>query len=178
PHAPPNRSPTPATLGASNRLRIETSTPRLERRRLIRRVANSEWPPSAKKLSSIPTRSNPKTSANNPHSNSSRGLRAKRATEARSSGAGSAPRSNFPIAGRGRTPKTQHGSGHTLAGHPPPNTRPHPRRIRIRPSRQNNIADKLLAPRPIRPRNYRSLRHARMPHQRRLDLPRLNAEAA
>src|SRR5262245_26514801 len=52
------------------------------------------------------------------------------------------------------------------------------RRIRIRPSRQNNIADKLLAPRPIRPRNYRSLRHARMPHQRRLDLPRLNAEAA
>src|SRR5215475_3218416 len=53
-----------------------------------------------------------------------------------------------------------------------------PRHIRIRPSRQNNIADKLLAPRPIRPRDNRSLRHARMPHQRRLDLPRLNAEAA
>src|SRR5262249_15779697 len=52
------------------------------------------------------------------------------------------------------------------------------RHIRIRPSRQNNIADKLLAPRPIRPRYNRSLRHARMPHQRRLDLPRLNAEAA
>src|SRR5499426_4172096 len=52
------------------------------------------------------------------------------------------------------------------------------RRIRIRPSRQNNIADKLLAPRPIRPRNYRRLRHARMPHQRCLDLPRLNPEAA
>src|SRR5499433_3208805 len=56
--------------------------------------------------------------------------------------------------------------------------RTQPRHIRIRPSRQNNIADKLLAPRPIRPRNNRSLRHARMPHQRRLDLPRLNAEAA
>src|SRR5215831_16301534 len=52
------------------------------------------------------------------------------------------------------------------------------RHIRIRPSRQNNIADKLLAPRPIRPRYNRSLRHARMPHQRGLDLPRLNAEAA
>src|SRR5215471_4802211 len=56
--------------------------------------------------------------------------------------------------------------------------RTQPRHIRIRPSRQNNIADKLPAPRPIRPRNNRSLRHARMPHQRRLDLPRLNAEAA
>src|SRR5262245_47685689 len=51
-------------------------------------------------------------------------------------------------------------------------------RIRIRPSRQNNIADKLLTPRPIRPRNNRRLRHARMPHQRCLDLPRLNPEAA
>src|SRR5262249_46965664 len=79
--ASPTRSTSPATVGASNRLRIETSTPRLERMRLIRRVASSEWPPSAKKSSSIPTRSNPKTSANNAHSNSSRGLRAKRATE-------------------------------------------------------------------------------------------------
>src|SRR5215510_3070367 len=52
------------------------------------------------------------------------------------------------------------------------------RRIRIHPSRQNNIADKLLAPRPIRPHNNRRLRHARMPHQRCLDLPRLNPEAA
>src|SRR5262245_22566847 len=56
--------------------------------------------------------------------------------------------------------------------------RTQPRRIRLRPSRQNNIADKLLAPRPIRPRYNRSLRHARMPHQRGLDLPRLNPEAA
>src|SRR4029450_11144010 len=52
------------------------------------------------------------------------------------------------------------------------------RRIRIRPSRQNNIADKLLTPRPIRPRNNRRLQHALMPHQRCLDLPRLNPEAA
>src|SRR5262249_43992057 len=52
------------------------------------------------------------------------------------------------------------------------------RRIRIRPSRQNNIADKLRTPRPIRPRNNRRLQHAVMPHQRCLDLPSLNPEAA
>src|SRR5262249_17520036 len=52
------------------------------------------------------------------------------------------------------------------------------RTIRLPPSRQNNIADKLRTPRPIRPRNNRRLRHALMPHQRRLDLPRLNPEAA
>src|SRR6516225_7326009 len=104
--ASPNRSTSPATVGASNRLRIETSTSRLERMRLIRRVANSEWPPSAKKSSSIPTRSNPNTSANSAHSNSSRGLRAKRTTEARTCGAGSAPRSSFPFAVSGRRSKT------------------------------------------------------------------------
>src|SRR5262249_21420123 len=49
--ASPNRSTSPATVDASNRLRIESSTSRLERMRLIRRVANSEWPPSAKKSS-------------------------------------------------------------------------------------------------------------------------------
>src|SRR5262249_29259341 len=52
------------------------------------------------------------------------------------------------------------------------------RRIRLHPSRQNNIANKLLAPSPIRPRNHNRLRHARVPNQRCLDLPRLNAEAA
>src|SRR5262249_34483460 len=44
--------------------------------------------------------------------------------------------------------------------------------------RQNNIANKLRAPRTIRARNNHSLRHARVPNQRCLDLPRLNAEAA
>src|SRR5215472_9679695 len=52
------------------------------------------------------------------------------------------------------------------------------RRIRLRTSRQNNIANKLRATRTIRPRNNHSLRHARVPNQRCLDLPRLNAEAA
>src|SRR6516162_1663 len=56
--------------------------------------------------------------------------------------------------------------------------RTQPRRIRITPRRQNHIANKLRNPRPIRARNNNSLRHARMPQQRCLDLPRLNAEAA
>src|SRR5215472_16728112 len=56
--------------------------------------------------------------------------------------------------------------------------RPQRRRIRLRTSRQNNIANKLLAPRTIRPRNNNSLRHARVPYQRGLDLPRLNAKTA
>src|ERR1700756_4436522 len=56
--------------------------------------------------------------------------------------------------------------------------RPQPRRIRLRPSRQNNIANKLRNPRPIRARNHNRLRHTRVPNQRGLDLPRLNAEAA
>src|SRR5262244_3726467 len=52
------------------------------------------------------------------------------------------------------------------------------RRIRLPTSRHNNIANKLRAPRTIRTRNNHSLRHTRVPNQRGLDLPRLNAEAA
>ena len=54
-----SRAASAATLGASNRLRIGTSTPSAARIRLISRVASSECPPSSKKLSSTPTRSTP-----------------------------------------------------------------------------------------------------------------------
>src|SRR6516164_7841179 len=56
--------------------------------------------------------------------------------------------------------------------------RTQPRPIHLRPRRQNHIADKLQNPRPIRARNNNRLRHTRVPNQRGLDLPRLNAEAA
>src|SRR5919108_1633748 len=46
------------------------------------------------------------------------------------------------------------------------------------PSRRYHIAYKLRAPSPLTARNHRSLRYTRMPPQRRLDLPRLNAETA
>ena len=75
-----SRSDSAATLGASNRLRIATSTSSAARIRLIRRVANSECPPSSKKLSSTPTRGSPSTSANSPHSSASCGLRGARCT--------------------------------------------------------------------------------------------------
>src|SRR5262249_46432264 len=44
--------------------------------------------------------------------------------------------------------------------------------------RRNHIANKLPAPSPLSARNHRSLRHARVTAQRRLDLPWLNAETA
>src|SRR6266516_4207712 len=67
---------------------------------------------------------------------------------------------------------------HHVVGKARPNMRPQRRRIRSRPRSQNKIANKLLSPRPIRARNHNRLQHAFMPQQRRLDLPRLNAEAA
>src|SRR6266516_2664864 len=67
---------------------------------------------------------------------------------------------------------------HHVVGKARHNIRPQRRRIRSRPRSQNKIANKLLSPRPIRARNHNRLQHAFMPQQRRLDLPRLNAEAA
>src|SRR5258707_9858946 len=56
--------------------------------------------------------------------------------------------------------------------------RPHRRTTHRPPSRKKKIANKLQTPRPIRARNHNRLRHTRVPNQRGLDLPRLNAEAA
>ena len=69
-----SRPASASTLGASNRLRIATSTFSVARIRLIRRVAKSECPPRSKKLSSTPTRSTPSTSANSEHSTASCGV--------------------------------------------------------------------------------------------------------
>src|SRR5262249_34132314 len=66
---------------------------------------------------------------------------------------------------------------HHVVGKARRHMRAQPRRIHLRPSRQNNIANKLRTTRPIRARNHNRLRHARVPNQRCLDLPGLNAEA-
>ncbi len=63
-----------ATVGASNRSRTLSSAPSARRTRLTSRVASSEWPPSAKKSSSTPTSSTPRTSANRPQRISSCGV--------------------------------------------------------------------------------------------------------
>src|SRR2546429_59439 len=44
--------------------------------------------------------------------------------------------------------------------------------------RKKTKANRLRNPRPIRARTHNRLRHIRVPNQRGLDLPRLNAEAA
>src|SRR5712691_10528410 len=65
-----------------------------------------------------------------------------------------------------------------VVGKAQPHMRPQPRRIGTRPRRRHHIADQPLAPAPVLARNHRRLRHAPVPHQRCLDLPRLNAEPA
>ena len=64
-----------------------------------------------------------------------------------------------------------------MLGKAPTKMRTQHRRIRNRIPRRNNIANQTLAPRPVLARNHRRLRNRPMPNQRRLDLPRLNAEA-
>jgi len=91
---------------------MATSTSRLERIRLISRVASSECPPSSKKLSSMPTRSSPSTSANRAHSISSCGVRgSRRDAGLASSGAGSAPRSSLPFGVSGSRSSTTSAEG-------------------------------------------------------------------
>ena len=80
--------------------------------RLISRVASSEWPPSSKKLSSMPTRSSPSTSANSAHRISSCGVRGARRTRAGvRSGAGSARRSSLPLGVSGSPSSTTKADG-------------------------------------------------------------------
>src|SRR5262245_65583749 len=51
-------------------------------------------------------------------------------------------------------------------------------RLRPTPPSRNHIRPQPLAAPPVLVRNHRRLRNSPMPHQRRLDLPRLDAEAA
>ncbi len=67
------------TVGYWNSSRMLNSASRVARMRLIRRVARSEWPPSSKKPSSMPTLSRPSTSANSTQRISSRAVRGARA---------------------------------------------------------------------------------------------------
>ena len=171
-------APDLATVGASNRLRIATSTPSTARMRLISRVASSEWPPSAKKSSSMPTRSSRSTSANSSHSISSCGVR------------GAAPHRGADLRRRQRPPvelavgrqrqRVQHHEGrrHHVVGQGGRHMRAQCRRIDApigaRPPRRPPAAGRPARPRgrppPPAPR--------RVARQRRLDLARLDAEAA
>ena len=65
----------PATVGDSNRAASGKSTPKASHSRAMTRAASREWPPSAKKLSSLPTSGSPRTSATTPLTSSSAGVR-------------------------------------------------------------------------------------------------------
>ena len=157
----------PATLGASNRLRIDTSTPSAARIRLISRVASSECPPSSKKLSSTPTRSTPqhlgKQRAQDRLLRRARrtmrlpdddqapapAARAGRACRSASAAADPAPRApTAPCSPASCRPQRSPQRSSVHAPLPPPP--PHSRSAAGRPS-------------PVRPRDHHSLRHTLLP---------------
>src|SRR6516165_6736508 len=88
------------------------------------------------------------------------------------------PAVQLPVRSQRQTIQNNDRRRHHVVGKLRPNMRPQCRRIHLRTRRQNHIAHKLRTPRPIRARNHNRLRHIRLPNQRRLDLPRLNAETA
>ena len=81
--------------------------------------------------------------------------------------------------GRQRKPIQHHKRRrHHVLGKALPQMRPQHRRIRNRIPRRHHIANQPLAPGAVLARNHRRLRNIPMPNQRRLDLARLDAEAA
>ena len=81
--------------------------------------------------------------------------------------------------GRQRKPIQHHKRRwHHVLGKALPQMRTQHRRIRNRIPRRNHIANQTLAPGAVLARDHRSLRNRPMPNQRRLDLPRLDPEAA
>ncbi len=70
-----SRAAKPRTVGRSKIQRTGGAAPKARRTRDATWVASSEWPPRAKKSSSMPARSTRSTSAQIPASTSSAGLR-------------------------------------------------------------------------------------------------------
>src|SRR5215472_674001 len=88
------------------------------------------------------------------------------------------PAVQLPVRSQRQTIQNNDRRRHHVVGQPRSNMRTQRRPIHSRTRRQNHIANELRTPRTIRARNHNRLRHTRMPNQRGLDLPRLNAEAA
>ena len=147
--------------------------------RLISRVASSEWPPSSKKLSSMPTRSSPSTSANKPHSSSSCG-RARRTRHP--GGRELRRRQRAPVelaVGRQRKPIQHHeGRRNHVVRKAVAQMRAQRCGIGDRTRRRHHIGHQPLVAGLILARDHRRLRNRRMPRQSRLDLARLDPEAA
>ncbi len=101
-----------ASRGASKRSRTARWAPRPVRTRLMTRVASSEWPPSAKKSSSAPTRSTPSTSAQTAASAVCvPGAGATYAADSDHTGVGRARRSSLPLAVAGSASRATKAAG-------------------------------------------------------------------
>ena len=167
-----------STVGASNRLRMLISASMLERIRLINRIASSECPPSSKKLSSMPTRSTPSTSANNPQRISSCGVRgARRACVGAESGLGQRAAVELAVRRQRQLVESDDRRRHHVVRQAGAEVLAQ-RRRRNALSDRHHIGDEPLVPRHVLARDHHRLRHAALPQQRRLDLARLDPESA
>ena len=140
-------------------------------------------PPSAKKLSSMPTRGRCSSSRNSAQSTASCALRGARCDCAQpSSGSGSARRSSLPFGVSGSAASCNDGRRHHVV-------RQLPRQrstksggvqsgIQAGARDSHHIADQPPHPGRVLAHHHRGLRHAILPRQRRLDLARLDPEAA
>ena len=147
--------------------------------RLISRVASSEWPPSSKKLSSMPTRSQPQ------HLGEQRAQhlllrRARQTPRAGQAEVGRRQRLAVELAvGRQRQPVQHHERRrHHVVRQARSKMRAQRRSIGARIGARHHIGHQPLVAGHVLARDDRRLRHSRVPHQRRLDLAGLDAEAA
>ena len=111
-----SRAASSATVGASNTVADGQLHPRLARTRLTSRVASSEWPPSSKKWSSMPTRGSARTSAKRSQRTCSSGVRGARYVSPWRWGAGRALRSSLPLGVSGRASSTTNADGTMYSG--------------------------------------------------------------
>src|ERR1043166_5333604 len=84
----------------------------------------------------------------------------------------------LPVRRQRKMIKLHYRRRHHVVREPQTNMRAQIPSINRTPSRRYHIANKLPAPTTLSARNHRSLRHTRVSAQRRLNLPRLNAETA
>src|ERR1017187_145566 len=179
----PATTASPAGVGVRNSARTGTLIPR-SRSRCTSDTASSEWPPRAKKSSSTPTRSSPRTSANAWHNTSPATVAGPRPAPAAAaySGAGSAARSIFPFTVSGRDSLTIPAGGpmYPRSRPPPQPALPGP----VPPGRGapaaggGHVTGQPPVPGRVFPGDDNRLGHSGVGGQHRLHLPRLNPEPA
>ena len=185
PSCPPARRrrcapPSPATVGASNRARNSSSTPRFSRTRAITRVASSECPPRSKKLSWTPTRRTPQDLRKIPASNLFR-RRARRHVFAAPASAfrrRQRPRSTLPfgVSGSASIPTNADGTMYSGKGASVAHAvRPAPA---PRPRRTHHIRHQPLVARVVLARNHHRMPQSPVAPQRSLDLAKLDPVAS